>query len=170
MNKDEYFEEIYCDYYEKIYKFIYYKVCNIELAEDLTSDVFVDVYKNLHRYDENKSFILTWLYAISCNRLKNYYKSRKKLEYSIDCMSEMNIEPVFISDDLLEQKEWYIVLQKLIWDLPERNRNVILMKYYGDMTSKEIGNNLDISSGNVRIILKRTLSTLKSKLNTEFTY
>ena len=38
------------------------------------------------------------------------------------------------------------------------------------MTSKEIGNNLDISSGNVRIILKRTLSTLKSKLNTEFTY
>ena len=85
-------------------------------------------------------------------------------------MSEMNIEPVFISDDLLEKKEWYIVLQKLIWDLPERNRNVILMKYYGDMTSKEIGNNLDISSGNVRIILKRTLSTLKSKLNTEFTY
>ena len=52
MNKDEYFEEIYCDYYEKIYKFIYYKVCNIELAEDLTSDVFVAVYKNLHRYDE----------------------------------------------------------------------------------------------------------------------
>ena len=64
MNKDEYFEEIYCDYYERIYKFIYYKVCNIELAEDLTSDVFVAVYKNLHRYDESKSFILTLIVCL----------------------------------------------------------------------------------------------------------
>jgi RNA polymerase sigma-70 factor (ECF subfamily) len=167
MNKDEFFEEIYCSYYEKIYKYIYYKVYDVELAEDLANDVFVAVYKNLHRYDETKSFILTWLYAISSNRLKNYYKSRKTIEYSIECIIETDLESCVMNNCLFEQQEWHLVLQKMIWDLPERNRKVILMKYYGNMTSEEIGKSLDISPGNVRIILKRTLNTLKNKLNAE---
>lgn len=167
MNKDEYFAEIYELYYKKIYEFFVYKVYNVDLAEDLTNDVFVAVYKNLHNYDEEKSFILTWLYTISWNRLKNYYKSRRKIEYSIDHMVEMNQEPVVLGNDLLEQSEWYIVLQKLILDLPERSRRVIMMKYYKNMTSQEIGNRLNISAGNVRIILKRTLNTLKNRLDKE---
>lgn len=165
--KDEWFEEIYDGYYGKIYEFIFYKVYNKELAEDLTNDVFLSVYKNLHRYDERKSFILTWLYTISWNRLKNYYKSRRRIECSIDYMLEMNQEPAVSCNDLLEQHEWYLVLKKLILDLPERNRKVIVMKFYRNMTSREIGDSLGISPGNVRIILKRTLNTLKNRLGTE---
>ena len=119
MKKDDYFAEIYEQYYKKIYEFFVYKVYNIDLAEDLTNDVFLAVYKNLHNYDEKKSFILTWLYTISWNRLKNYYKSRRRIECSIDYMLEMNQEPIVLSNDLLEQSEWYIVLQKLILDLHE---------------------------------------------------
>lgn len=167
MNRKGYFEEIYETYYEKIYKFILFKVYQTEIAEDLTNDVFLSVYRNLHRYDAAKSFILTWLYAIACNRLKNYYRSRRKTEYSMEYLLEMNLEPVIVSKDLLEEQEWQIVLKKMILELPERNRKIILMKYYGNMTSQEIGRNLEISSGNVRIILKRTLDTLKNKLNAE---
>ena len=92
MNKNEFFEQIYDDYKDKIYEFIFYKVSNKELAEDLTSDVFISVYKNLHRYDAEKSFITTWLYAIAYNRLKNYYKSRKNNVYSIEYLIEMSNE------------------------------------------------------------------------------
>lgn len=88
MDKNEYFERIYYDYRDKIYEFIFYRVKNKEVAEDLTSDVFVSVYKNLHRYDENKSFITTWLYAIAYNRLKNYYKSRKNIIYDVEHLIE----------------------------------------------------------------------------------
>ena len=167
MKKDEWFEEIYDGYYGKIYEFIFHKVYNKELAEDLTNDVFVSVYKNLHMYDERKSFILTWLYTISWNRLKNYYKSRRRIECSINYMLEMNQESVISNNDLLEQHEWYLVLKKLILDLPERNRKVIVMKFYRNMTSREIGDSLGISPGNVRIILKRTLNTLNNRLSTE---
>ena len=165
MDKDQYFEEIYENYRDKIFKFIYYKVCNAELAEDLTNDVFVAVYKNLHTYDANKSFISTWLYAISYNRLKNYYKSRKITEYSIEYMLEMNIIPRSELHDLLEQEELRLMLKNAMQELPERNRKIILMKYYLDMTSGEIGRDLNITPGNVRIILKRSLNTLKKMLN-----
>lgn len=165
MDKDQYFEEIYENYRDKIFKFIYYKVSDAELAEDLTNDVFVSVYKNLHTYDANKSFISTWLYAISYNRLKNYYKSHKAVEYSIEYMLEMNIAPRSELQDPLEQEELRLMLKNAMQELPERSRKIILMKYYLDMTSGEIGRNLNISPGNVRIILKRSLNTLKGMLN-----
>lgn len=165
MNKNEFFEQIYDDYKDKIYEFIFYKVSNKELAEDLTSDVFISVYKNLHRYDAEKSFITTWLYAIAYNRLKNYYKSRKNNVYSIECLIEMSNEIHIVKYDSSEQEELRLVLKNVMKELPERNRRIVLMKYYGNMTSREIGKCLDISPGNVRIILKRSLAMLKSKLS-----
>lgn len=165
MDKNQFFEEIYENYRDKIFKFIYYKVSDADLADDLTNDVFVAVYKNLHTYDANKSFISTWLYAISYNRLKNYYKSRKATEYSIEYMLEMNIVPHPELHDPLEQEELRLMLKNAMQKLPERNRKIILMKYYWGMTSREIGRNLNITPGNVRIILKRSLSTLNKMLN-----
>lgn len=165
MNKNEFFEQIYDDYKDKIYEFIFYKVSNKELAEDLTSDVFISVYKNLHRYDAEKSFITTWLYAITYNRLKNYYKSRKNNVYSIEYLIEMSNEIHIVKYDSSEQEELRLVLKNVMKELPERNRRIVLMKYYGNMTSREIGKCLDISPGNVRIILKRSLAMLKSKLS-----
>ncbi len=165
INKDDYFREIYRLYRDKIYNFIYFKVYDMGLAEDLTNDVFVAVYKNLEKYDENKSFIVTWLYTISCNRLKNYYKSKRSAEYSIEYLMEKELEPWAVNCDLFEQKELGILLADAMRKLPERSRRVLIMKYYGDMTSVEIGRNLDISPGNVRIILKRSLNSLKESLS-----
>ncbi len=165
MNKNEYFEQIYDDYRDKIYQFLYYKVNNKEIAEDLTNDVFFSVYKNLHTYDASKSFISTWLYAIAYNRLKNHYKSRKDTVYNIEYMIEMSDQIHIIKYDFFEQEEWRLVLKNVMDELPEKNRRIVLMKYYCNMTSREIGKCLDISPGNVRIILKRSLAILKNKLS-----
>jgi len=165
MSEDKYFEQIYDDYWDKIYEFLFFKVNNKEIAEDLTSDVFFSVYKNLHKYDANKSFITTWLYAIAYNRLKNYYKSRKDIIYDTEYLIEMDNGIHIVKYDFSEQEEWRIVLKNVIQELPERNKRIVFMKYYCNMTSKEIGRSLDISPGNVRIILKRSLAILKSKLS-----
>lgn len=164
MDKNGFFEEIYGGYYRKVYEFIYSRVRNPELAEDLTNDVFTAVYKNLHTYDASKSFISSWLYAIASNRLKNYYKSRKEKIYSTDYMIEMNMEQQSVSPDPMDQEELRIMLECLLQNLPERSRTIIQMKYYRDMTSREIGRNLNLSPGNVRVILKRTLDAMKNML------
>ena len=114
------------------------------------------MYKNLHVYDENRSFIATWLYAIAGNRLKNYYKSWQYREYNIEeCRNDM------------EQVELRLVLDCLIRKLPKRNRQIVYMKYYHNMTSREIGKIMNLSSCNVRIILKRSLNTLRKQLRRE---
>ena len=71
-------------------------------------------------------------------------------------------------DNMLELQELRIVLREVLLSLPERNRKVVIMKYYGNMTSKEIGGAMHISSGNVRVILKRSLDLMKKKLKVIF--
>ena len=95
MDKNQFFEEIYHEYYPSIYHFINCRVCNPACAEDIANDVFLAAYCNLHSYDASKGFITTWLYAIASNRLKNYYKKRQRLEGSFEYYMD---EPIVSND------------------------------------------------------------------------
>ena len=75
--KYEEFERIYQEYYLKILTFIHKRVPDLYEAEELTGDVFLSFYRNMDSYDEEKGSIATWLYAITANRLKNYYRDKK---------------------------------------------------------------------------------------------
>ncbi len=68
----------------------------------------------------------------------------------------------------MEKEELRIVIESLLDKIPERNCNIIRMKYYKNMTSREIGEQLGISPGNVRIIMKRTLSMLEKMMTCDF--
>lgn len=164
MDKNQYFEKIYQEYFSKIYDYMKYRVRNCAIAEELTEDVFIAVYKNLHIYNESRSFIATWLYAIAGNRLKNYYKSQQYKEYSIEDIMAENPFILKEKEDSMAKMEMTLFLEYLLEKLPERNRQIVHMKYYYNMTSSEIGKILNISSGNVRIILKRSLSIMRKLL------
>ncbi len=72
MTKDTYFEKIYGSYYQSILNYMFCRVHNRAIAEELAADVFLLAYKNLDSYDHSKSFITTWLYAIAANHVRNY--------------------------------------------------------------------------------------------------
>ena len=164
MDKNQYFEQIYQEHYASVFQFIHCHVQNPACAEDIANDVFLAAYRNLHSYDENKSFITTWLYAIAGNRLKNYYKNRRRSEGSFEHYADTKGEQPEWSRDDVGRCELEMMLDSVMNTLSERNRRIVWMKYYCDMTSVEIGETLGISAGNVRIILKRSLSTLRNAL------
>ena len=168
MDKNTYFEHIYSDYYASIEHFLYSRIHNKQSSEDIANDVFLAAYRNLDFYDARKSFITTWLYVIAENRLKNYYKKQKHLEYSYEEIVEEKGEVSNVEDETVHRKELRLVLDGAMSNLPERNQNIIRMKFYNDMTSNEIGKFLGISPGNVRIILKRSLLLMKGNLQNEF--
>jgi len=85
--KYEEFECIYQEYCLKILTFIHKRVPDLYEAEELTGDVFLSFYRNMDSYDEEKGSIATWLYAITANRLKNYYRD-KKTHYSLEILKQ----------------------------------------------------------------------------------
>lgn len=159
--RNQEFENIYQEYYNRIFIYIKKRISNIHDAEELTSDVFMNIYKGLANYDNSKSGLNTWIFVIANNRLKNYYRDRREFT-SIDEMNhdlipdEESPEKIFL---LKQQRE--DLIEGLSF-LPLRERSILIKKYYQGKSSAQIGAEMNLTAGNVRIILKRALEKLKT--------
>lgn len=161
---NELFNTLYKEQYKKIYAYIFYKIGNIHDAEDLTHEIFLSCYRHIEEYDENKASLVTWLYFIASNRLKNYYRD-KKMHVDIEEYSDILPDGInHITENSMFLEECREILADLLEELPDRQRKILIYSYFSDMNSKEIANELGISSGNVRITLMRILEKLKYKM------
>lgn len=160
------FEIVYKQYYQMIYLFVKKRVVMQQVAEDLTSEIFEKVYTSFSNYDADRCSIQTWLFVITNNHLKNYYRDKK--EYiAFDDVMENTLRSEESVESILELKERQAVLKEVIKQLPERDMQIILYRYYMDMSAVDIGKKLNMTSGNVRISLKRALEKLRKMLMTQ---
>lgn len=127
----------------KIYSFIYSKVMNRDVADDLFQDTFIKVIKTLKTksYNEEGKF-LPWVMRIAHNIVIDYFRSCKKMsfnrdstEYSIFSLmsnNELNIEDCMIDFQIQQD------LSKIVLELPQDQREVVMMRIYQDLSFKEI--------------------------------
>lgn len=158
------FQDVYEEYYLKVFRYIYKKTGHFQTAEDLTQDIFLSCLQNYACYDPERASLGTWIFVITDNRLKNYYRSRK------DCLSmDSSDDPVeLVSEDYVEQavllEERRNILLGIIDRLSEPERSVVVLKYFHRNSSAEIAQAVHLTQGNVRVILCRTLSKLRACL------
>ncbi len=134
----------------KIYGFIYSKIPDRDITNDIFQDTFIKVIKTLksNSYNEEGKF-LPWVMRISHNLVVDYYRKTKKMPmfreteefsiFSIMCDDSMTIENKIIS----EQVE--MDLKKLIEELPADQKEVLVMRMYQDMSFKEISESTGVS-------------------------
>jgi RNA polymerase sigma-70 factor (ECF subfamily) len=127
----------------KIYGFIYSKLSDRDLADDIFQDTFIKVIKTLksNSYNEEGKF-LPWVMRISHNLIIDYYRKNKKMPlfretedfsiFSIMSDNVPNIESQLITSQVESD------LRKLIKELPEDQKEVLLMRMYQDLSFKEI--------------------------------
>lgn len=161
---DSLFEEIYTNYYGKVLSYLTGKVSDRNVAEDLAGDVFLRCYKNIQKFDASKGSESTWVFTITKNLLKNYYRDRK-VTASIDNMEgfdvadEQDVEEEIAQALRLEEIREF--LDREIAKLDSVKRQILLMRYYDEMSSNEIAQIMNMTPGNVRVILTRTLNKLR---------
>jgi RNA polymerase sigma-70 factor, ECF subfamily len=134
----------------KIYNFIYSKIQDRDLSDDIFQDTFIKVIKTLKTksYNEEGKF-LPWVMRIAHNLVIDYFRKTKKMpmqrdsgEYSVFSFlfeSSPNIESQMIT----EQVE--LDLTRLIDELPEDQKEVLMMRIYQDMSFKEISDLTGVS-------------------------
>lgn len=136
---------------------------NRELAEDLTSEVFLKAYENFESFDHRRPFAV-WIYRIAHNHLVDYYKKSKTEIVPIeDAENDLKTLPTVEKDfDVkLDLEKIGLVLDTL----PEQQRDVLMMKYFNDLTNPEIANILSINEAHIRVLQHRGLQTVKTKLS-----
>ena len=149
-------EQIYKDYHDKVLHFIYGKTSNYTLAEDLTSDVFLKVYSKLDTFDDTKASISTWIYRIAQNTLIDYFRTRKVFsEVPEEISQESEIDEELLANETLD------ALADALTELPERDRDLIILHYYHGLTLKEAAARLGMSYSNAKLVHNKSLVVLE---------
>ncbi len=146
----------------KIYGFIYSKMPDRDVADDIFQDTFIKVIKTLksNSYNEEGKF-LPWVMRISHNLIVDHFRKNKKMPmlretdefsvFSILTDSSLNVEGRIITDAI--EKD----LQKLILELPDDQKEVLLMRIYQDLSFNEIaeltGVSINTALGRMRYAL-----------------
>lgn len=157
------FETLYEQYFDQIVRYLAKRLGNIQDAEDLAGDVFLYCYKNYDQYDPERSAVSTWLYLVVNSRLKNHYRDRRD---SAD-ISEL-AESLFAEHVDMERAVYLEQLRDFLAGglerLPERQRDIVVMRYFRQMEFADIAAELGITAGNARVILSRALEKLGKEL------
>ena len=135
---------------QKIYSFIYSKVYDRDIAEDIFQDTFIKVIRTLKRgaYNEEGKF-LPWVMRISHNLVIDFFRKNKRMP-KFDNAGEFSIFSV-LSDTSLNAEKSLIKEQvetdvrRLVDELPEDQKEVLLMRIYNDMSFKEISDRTGVS-------------------------
>lgn len=149
-------EDIYRDYHAKVFGYIYSKINNRQNAEDLASDVFMKVFDKLDSFDDTKSSLSTWIFVIARNTLTDYYRTRRVFNEIPETMSSNeSVEDAICSAETLE------ALANALETLDERERDIIVLRYYSGHTLKDIAAQLGISYAYVKILQNKALEKLR---------
>jgi len=157
------FLEYYNTYFEKVYRYIFFRVGrNKELAEDLTSEIFLKAMEKYDSFDQKRPFAV-WVYRIAHNHLVDYYKKVKFEMMDIEeVANELKSNSNLVKE--LESRMNTASVTEVLEDLPRLQKEVIMMKYLNELSNPEIAEILDTNEAHVRVLHHRALKWLKTKL------
>lgn len=151
-------------YGTRVLRLIYLFVKDRSLAEDLTQEVFLKVYRHLPSF-RSDSQLETWVYRIAVNESKGYLRSwsfRKILpRWNVSEASKTTVESEVIG--AFERE----TIASHVLNLSASYRQVIALRYYADLSIEEIAEVLQTSTGNIRTRLHRARQQLRMKLEKE---
>ena len=158
-------EQVYLDYKDRVYGYIITKVANPHDAEDLLSYIFLNIYQKLDQYDSTKASLSTWIYTITHNQVCNYYRSKARQGHMADAeeIAELSDGTEPFIETLIKEEELE-ALAIALERLPERERDVIILRYYHGYTPAEVAAHMKISYSNAKFLQHRAIGMLKKLL------
>jgi RNA polymerase sigma-70 factor (ECF subfamily) len=158
------FGELYEEYVDRIYAYLYYRTGSRQDAEDLTARVFFQALRHIDSFDPAQGSVAAWLFRIAHNLLTNYHRTRARrpaapLEAAADTVDPAAPPPLVVeaADDARHVRE---AMRRLS---PER-QHLLLLKYVQNMTNADIGRTIGRNEGAVKSLLRRTLDALRREL------
>lgn len=156
-------EEIYDEHVWRVYAFFAYRLGNRDAAEDLTQATFERAVRAFKRYDERKGSHQTWLMAIANNLLIDYFRRNASSPTRPLEQEDLDTLPAGSAPELslgLDPE-----LASALTTLSDREREIVALRYGGDLTGPQIAALKDLSLANVQQILSRALRQMRVALD-----
>ena len=157
------FIEAYERYYTKLFAYVYSRVGNVELAKDLTAEVFEKAYVKGHSVREAAAYT-TWLFMIAKNVVIGHYRRQKRENNGLTRIKDslwLSERPTDPEADTL-RGEAVSSLMRHLRRLSDRDQELLALKFEGELSYAEISRVLRLSEVNVRVAIFRALKRLRS--------
>jgi RNA polymerase sigma-70 factor (ECF subfamily) len=156
---------LYEEYYDKIARYVYVHIGNKEDAEDIAGEVFLKALKSLKSYREQGVPMQGWLFRIAHNLTVDYLrKTNKRRTVPIDSVAlSGNDNPA----DAAEKNIEFELVIEAINQLTTEQREVINLRFFGELTSKEVSSILGKSDGAVREMQRAAIEKLRGIMGVE---
>ncbi len=165
---DEAFSILVQRHQKSVHALVWRKIGDFHIAEEITQDTFLRVYKSLATLKDPNLFA-GWLYVIANRLCINWNEKNTSVMQSLEDTSMEEIEQSSYTHYISEQREsevsdrHYEIVQRLLQKLPESERTVVTLYYLGEMTAKEIGKFLGVSVNTIKSRLRRAKKRLRKE-------
>jgi RNA polymerase sigma-70 factor (ECF subfamily) len=152
---------IYERYSPAIYRYIYYRVGDAEVAEDIRADVFLRMLEGMGRYEDRGWPLSAWLYRIAHDRtIDTLRRRRTRPQLPLETWSGTTDGPESAVDVQLDREELY----RTIDQLTEDQRDVIRMRFLQEMSVQEVATAMGRTEGAVKALQHRGIQALARQL------
>jgi RNA polymerase sigma-70 factor, ECF subfamily len=168
------FQELVERYQTRLLNFIFRTIGDRERAEDLVQEVFIRVYRHIHRFDRSKKFS-TWVYTIASNLAKNELRNRSRnplvlFQTMKGSAREDDDRPLQFEDttarpdDLYRKRHLRELVEETVAQLPEHHRQVFVLRELEGKSYEEIAEITDCNLGTVKSRLNRARNAFASMI------
>jgi RNA polymerase sigma-70 factor (ECF subfamily) len=157
------FAEVYDEHVWDVYGFLAYRLSSREEAEDLTQATFERALKAWARFDPSRASAKTWLVSIASNLLIDHFRATGARPRSVST-EEAGPQHEPTSPGPETNLGLSPELAEALAVLSSRDREVVALRFGGDLTGPEIAEALELSLANVQQILSRSLRRLRAEL------
>jgi RNA polymerase sigma-70 factor, ECF subfamily len=164
------FQALYDRYFRRIYGYVAARVAHHHDAEDIVSDIFLKVVRHLSRMrGRYPASFAAWLFSIARNAVTDYYRQNGRNPDTVPLIpaSEPARQPG--PESVQSDDEQSVLLRDLVARLPERKREIVMLKFYGGLRNQEIALVLNIGEKTVSAYLSRALDDLHQQYTSKST-
>jgi RNA polymerase sigma-70 factor (ECF subfamily) len=165
------FGELYDRYYPKIFGYVLRRTASLEVAQDITSETFLEALRKLWQFRWRSISFSSWLYKIATNEINQYFrKAERRKSVSLEELQEQGLEPVSAEDpenelmeaqEKLRQYQDFLEIQERIIRLPAKYQEVITLRFFEQKQIKEIAEILGKKEGTIKSLLHRAVEKLR---------
>ena len=144
--------QIYEEFQPKVRAYVRGKIHDPHDTKDLVSAVFMKVVQKLDSFDPAKASVSTWVYTITRNTVTDYFRTWRSMVAFEDYM----VDETELTDDALD------CLADALMSLKEKERDLIVLRYYSGHTLKTVAEMMGMSYINAKVIHKKALTSLQA--------
>lgn len=158
---------LYDAYFSKVYTYFRYRCPDPQTCDDLTAQTFEQALTHLDGYDSSRGPFAAWLFGIARNAANLYFRRRFRFQWlALDRLINLSgREPLPEEQAIQDDQQRH--LMDAVSRLPDRQRDLLALKFSGSLTNREIAALTGLSEQNVAVILHRSIHSLRQQMSDE---